>query len=296
MDSRRTLEPFHKRHPMLTQRIQKNYSDLPRQQKKVAEFFLSQGAEAAFLSVAQLSRRAGTSQATVVRFAKSIGLKGYPDLQRELQATVLRKISPTRILQSMISKKASDKIYDRIFEMDMQNLRQTQEANDPATLERAVKEIIRARKIGFIGARTSHALAYLLYYYLGRVRKHCELLDIGGNGYLTNQIMDFRRGDLLVGISFPRYGRHTIEILKCGKRRGCKIIVITDTPISPAAQVADLVLLAERKSATYFNSLASSITLLNYLAAEVSLKVRNSLTRFKSFDQMDKELSFEVCM
>ncbi len=281
---------------MLTEKIQKNYSGLTKQQKRVAEFFLSQGSEAAFLSVAQVARQVKTSQATVVRFTQALGFKGYPEVQEELQGALRKKISPTQILQSMISHKSNEKMYARIFQMDMENLRETQEANDPETLARAVKEIIRARKIGFIGARTSHALAYLLFYYLGRVRKNCELLDISGNGNLANQIMNYRPGDLLIGFNFPRYGRQTIEILKYGKKLGCRIIAVTDTPISPSGQLADLVLVAVRKSATYFNSLASSVTLINYLAAEVSLKIRHSLERFKSFDQTDKELSLEVMM
>ena len=92
-----------------------------------------------------------------------------------------------------------------------------------------------------------------------------------------------------MALSFPRYGRQTIEILKYGKRIGCKIIVITDTLISPASQVADIVLLAERKAATYFNSFTSAVTLVNCLAAGVSLKSKRSLEMLKSFDQVDNE-------
>jgi DNA-binding MurR/RpiR family transcriptional regulator len=94
--------------------------------------------------------------------------------------------------------------------------------------------------------------------------------------------------DLLLAISFPRYSRLTLEILKYGKKMGCKIIVITDNPVSPVGQVADVILLAERKSATYFNSFASAVTLVNCLVAGVSLKSKHSLKTLESFDQIDK--------
>jgi DNA-binding MurR/RpiR family transcriptional regulator len=272
---------------MLTERLQKNYPSLTKQQKKVAEFLLSQEPEAAFLSVAELARRVHTSQASVVRFARAIGFKGYPELQRELRNAIRQKISPAKVLENLMGKNFQEKTYARIFQMDVQNLKETEEINSPETLDRVVKEIIRAPRIGFIGFRTSHAVAYLLYYFLSRVRKHCEFLDTGEN--LTNQLINFRPGDLLVALSFPRYSRQTIEVLRYGKKIGCKIIALTDTPISPAGQIADIVLLAERKSASYFNSFTSAVTLVNCLAAGVSLKSKRSLDTLKSFDQIDNE-------
>jgi DNA-binding MurR/RpiR family transcriptional regulator len=272
---------------MLAERLQKNYPSLTKQQKKVAEFLLSQGPEAAFLSVAELARQAGTSQASVVRCSRAIGFKGYPELQQELQNAIRQKISPARVLENLIGKSPREKTYARIFQMDAQNLKATEELNGPEILDRAVKEILRAPRIGFIGFRTSHAVAYLLYYFLSRVRKHCDFLDTGEN--LTNQLIHFRPGDLLVALSFPRYSRQTLEVLKYGKKIGCRVIALTDAPISPAGQIADIVLLAERKSASYFNSFTSAVTLVNCLAAGVSLKSRRSLDMLKSFDRIDNQ-------
>ena len=71
-----------------------------------------------------------------------------------------------------------------------------------------------------------------------------------------------------------------------------KIIAITDTPISPIGQIADFVLLAKRKSATYFNSFTSAVTLVNCLVAGVSVKSKRSLKMLKAFDQVDNEWSY----
>jgi DNA-binding MurR/RpiR family transcriptional regulator len=275
---------------MLTERLQKSYPSLTKQQKKVAEFLITQGPEAAFLSVAELAHQVQTSQASVVRFARAAGFKGYPQMQRELQNWVRQKISPSRVLQNLMGKAPKDNVYRRIFQMDRQNLDETEGANPRETLDRAIREILRARRIGFIGFRTSQAIAYLLFFFLGRVRKNCELMDDGGN--LTNQLMNYGGKDLLVAISFPRYSRLTLETLKHGKKAGCRIIAITDTPISPIGQIADIVLLAERKSATYFNSFTSAVTLVNCLVAGVSVKSKRSLKMLKAFDQVDNEWSY----
>jgi DNA-binding MurR/RpiR family transcriptional regulator len=272
---------------MLAARLQKSYASLTEQQKKVAEYFLAQGPEAAFLSVAELASRVKTSQATIVRFARAIGFTGYLQLQQELRESVRQMISPTRGLQSMMSRGPKDDVYSRIFEMDVQNICTTREANGQVVLEEAVTEIVKARKVGLVGYRTSHAIAYLLYYYLNRVRNNCELLDTGAN--LTNQLVDFGDGDLLVAVSLPRYSRHTIDVLKYGKKLGTRVLTITDVPISPAGQISDMVLLVSRQSATYFNSYTSAVTVVNCLAAGVSLKDRRSVARLKAFDRVDEE-------
>jgi DNA-binding MurR/RpiR family transcriptional regulator len=56
---------------ILTERLQKSYPFFTKQQKKVAEFLLSQGHEAAFLSAVKLARQTKTSQATAIRFARA---------------------------------------------------------------------------------------------------------------------------------------------------------------------------------------------------------------------------------
>jgi len=118
----------------------------------------------------------------------------------------------------MMGKRSKEKTYAQIFRMDMQNLRETQDTNSQETKEHVINAIILAPRIGFIGYRTSRAIAYLLYYYLSRVRKDCEFLNSGDN--LSNQLIHFGPGDLLIALSFPRYARETIEILKYGKRMG----------------------------------------------------------------------------
>lgn len=278
----------------IAEKIRNKYQFLTMQEKKVGDFLVSNGFDAAFLSVAKIAEKAQTSQATIVRFSKAIGYNGFNELQKDLQAEVKEKLSPVDGLEKMIFKSSKTNLYQQIFQNDIENLKRTLKNNNPETLHRAIKEMVNARKIGFFGCRTSYAISYLLYYYLSRIRPNCELLENLDAGHVTNSLINFGTSDLLICVSFPRYAKQTINVMKCAKKRGCKIMIITDKFLSPPAQIADLALLADRESPTYFNSLTSAVSLVNYLVAEVSLKIRNSLERFKSFDQIDKELLFEV--
>lgn len=270
---------------MLEDLLRKRYQFLTKSQKKVAEFFLAQGEDAAFLAISNLARQIKTSESTILRFARSIGYQGYMDLQRDLQGWIRQKISPPQVLQKAIAKESGQDIYAKIIEMDIHNIRETQKANSRETIDRAVGEIIEARRVGFTGFRSSHPLAYLLCFFLGQVRKSCEFLNIGMDN-LPHQLISYGAKDLLIGVSFPRYAAPTLRILEYGKKAGCRILVITDNPLSPIGQISDLVLVAGNKSSTYFNSFSSAVTIINCLVAGVSLKSKHSVGILKEVGQI----------
>ncbi len=270
---------------MLPQRIQRRFPTLTGQQKKIAEKFLSVGHEAAFSTISQLARQFRTSESTIVRFARALGYKGYPDLQKELQDGIRRKLSPPEALEKSMAKVRGGDIYSKIFENDRENLRKTREFNTNQKIDQAVHDLISARRVGITGFRSSQPIASLLYLLLSQVRKNCELLEYT-LGSLPNQIINYGPSDLFLAVSFPRYSRQTLASLKAAKKCKARTIALTDSPISPIAQFADLVLLMGNKSSTYFNALASAVTLVNCLVAGVSVKNKNSLETLKMVNKM----------
>jgi DNA-binding MurR/RpiR family transcriptional regulator len=273
---------------MFEERIKKHYKFLTKNQKPLAERFLAFGHEAAFLTLAQLANQLRTSEATLIRFARSLGYGGYPDLQRELQDAIRQKLSPAKVLQQSIAEKDDRDIFSEIFETEHDNLCKARETNSKAIIEQAIREIIKARRVGVTGYRSSASMAHLLYMLLSEVRKNCELLELH-MGSLTSQIINYGAKDLLICISLPRYSQQTVANLKYVKKKKCKTIAITDSPISPIGQEADLVLLAGNRSLTFFNFLASTVALINCLAAGVSLRAENSLLNLKEINNIFRE-------
>jgi DNA-binding MurR/RpiR family transcriptional regulator len=285
--------PFLKVTFMLGDRIHKRFSSLTFQQKTLAKQILSIDHEAAFFTISQLARQFKTSESTIVRFARAIGYKGYPDLQKDLRNDIRKKLSPPYALRKSMAKKKGRDIYSDVFEIDLENIRKTRELNDHSVIDQAVQQIIRARKIGFTGFRSSHSVAYLLYFFIGQVQRNCELLDCG-LGSLPNQILNYGPQDLLIGISLPRYFRQILDIMKYAKGNKCQTIAITDSPISPLGQVADLILLAGNQSSTYFNSLVGVVALINCLVAGVSLRNGKSFRNLSLVNKVAEKWNYHI--
>ena len=66
------------------QRVQTRYDGLSASSRKIADYVTARFDEVIFSSAAELADALDTSEATVVRFAQSLGYTGFPDLKREL--------------------------------------------------------------------------------------------------------------------------------------------------------------------------------------------------------------------
>lgn len=92
--------------------------------------------------------------------------------------------------------------------------------------------------------------------------------------------------DVIIGISYPRYSKRTLEALDYGKEKGCKIIGITDSLISPAAQYADTTLIASSNMLSFVDSLVAPMSLINAFIIALGTEKKNDITAY--FEDLEK--------
>ncbi len=88
-----------------------------------------------------------------------------------------------------------------------------------------------------------------------------------------------RKGDTIVGISFPRYSRMTVDALAYAHGKGADVIAITDAPVSPLVQHADCALFAESDTASFVDSLVAPMSLINAPVVAAGMHRREALRR-----------------
>ncbi|MCD8191180.1 MAG: SIS domain-containing protein, partial [Clostridiales bacterium] len=84
------------------------------------------------------------------------------------------------------------------------------------------------------------------------------------------QILHIKEGDVLIGLSFPRYSKRTVKAMRYAKDRGATVIAITDSKASPLAEIADVSLLAKSDMASFVDSLVAPLSLVTALIVSVS--------------------------
>jgi len=258
---------------------------LTRSQRKLLEYVLSHDDESVFLNVGDLAKKVGVSEATVVRLSKALGFKGFPEFQKELRLFFRNKLTTTARLQKTIKKVATEgDILRKVLQSDIHNIDETLKQVSVQEFKAFVKSIESAERVIIVGLRSVHSLAVFFGVALEFLQKNVWVIQ-PGIGDMWDRLMGLKKGDVVIGISFPRYTRQTVSILRFAKQKGIKTLAITDSLISPLAQYADHVLTAQYRMDSFIESFTAPFSLINSIVT--ALGVANKKRTMKSFKELE---------
>jgi DNA-binding MurR/RpiR family transcriptional regulator len=258
-------------------------------QKRLGHYLQTDSSALLLSNVGDLARAVGVSKATVVRFAKSLGYKGFPEFRREIQQEMRRKLRAADRMEETFAELENDEnIFAKLIKRDIQLLEETLQAASFPDFHKAVEIILHARKVFLIGLNASMALAYLLHFRLVRVKKEAHWIFLTGGTSLLEQLAFMDAGDMLIAIDFLQVPREVQTALQHAKKVGAPILGITDFPTSPIARAADICLYAKRGLHTTVNSLTPAFSLVNALAIAVSWATKGD--SIKALTDLDRLL------
>jgi DNA-binding MurR/RpiR family transcriptional regulator len=249
----------------LTARIHQHGSGLTPAYRALAQRVLQDPEGVAFLSVGDFAELTGVNMSTVTRFAKFLGLPGYPSL-RQLCEDDLR--SQTQLVHRLDSVTDPDaEVWEQAGRFDGENITRTFARMQPDEIRRAAQALSTARAVHVLGLRKSHTAAYLLWYLLQLVRDDVRLLAIDT---LVEQMREVHDEDVLVAFALHRYTRQTVLACQHAHRRGVTTVALTDNAASPLVPVADHVFLVDTASPGVLRSMTAFVSLSQALAATVA--------------------------
>lgn len=270
------------RKPDILSHIRQVYDSLSKGQQKVAEFLLTQGLEAVYLSATRIAQQVGVSDATVIRTAQALGYEGFPDLQTALQAHISKRISVTQRVQlgsrQLIEDLGEQRVREgigplllRMVQAEADTLHKLAQQAPIADLEQAVNLLDTARRVYLLGLRIDLPLVTHLGVLLSYVRQGCIVLDPGDT--IVEQLEELGPEDVLLVISTGRHEVVTLRALEFTQRIGAQSIAFTESLLSPVAKRANLVFIVPPRLWAIGHSLAT-FALLNALFG--ALFVRHS--------------------
>ena len=154
---------------------------------------------------------------------------------------------------------------------DIGNIKRTMEVVNADTFDSAVTEIGRAASVLVVGEGLSAPPALFFAHSLKVIGFPVQVVTTGG-APLALELSTLKRSDLLVGISLWRYSCETVEAMQRAKEIGTKSIAITDSEVSPLAQLADHAFVASTHGVAHSSSPIALISLINALVAALSFR------------------------
>ncbi|BBH70270.1 RpiR family transcriptional regulator [Actinoplanes sp. OR16] len=234
-------------------RLRTMMASLPRAEQAIARRVLDDPGAAAEMTISELAQLCGTSETTVTRFCRSIGLRGYAQLRLHLAAEAERLRADDRadtVLGGDIGRE--DTLSDLIKKVGYADARAVEDTVahlDVAVLEGLVTALLGASRIDVYGVGSTSVVALDAAYKLHRAGLPASAWSDVHAALMSASAL--RGGDVALAISHSGRTREILDVLAEAKRRGATTAVITSNPQSPAAARADLVLTTAARETTF---------------------------------------------
>lgn len=262
---------------VLADEIRNKLGDLSPAERKVARVLLAGYPSAGFETVAILAERAGVSAPTVIRFVNRLGYRGFPDfknaLRRELQE---RNASPLSLYEAADygregggDGEGSSSLIERGSRLFGEAVARTLAELPPHDLHQAVQLLSDPkRRVTLAGGRFTRLLAQYLGLHLMQLRDDVRFLP-GGAVERAAVLAALHRRDVLVVFDYRRYEEEKLAIAQLVHETGGKVIVFTDTWLSPVTAHAEVVLPSHVAAPSPYDSLVPTLAVVETVVAGV---------------------------
>jgi DNA-binding MurR/RpiR family transcriptional regulator len=244
--------------------------ELTKSERQIATFLRTHQEEAAFLAGNQIARRLGISEATVVRFARTLGFASYPALRATLQSNFRDRISHSARLRTKLDHmREMGDVFERLTISEIDHLTEALVSVDRNQLKQAVELIKAHDRIFVFGLGPSVSLVDLLEIRLRRFGKQVVPLRFSGREVLE-PLLDLKPTDLVFVVCFVDLNPTLQLVLDLAQETGCPVIALTDTLQAAVGDKTAVVLAARRGPVGEFHSLVVPMTIINTLLLTVA--------------------------
>lgn len=251
---------------MVLSRIRQMLPDMSLNYRNIASYILDHDQNVAFASIYTTSAAIGVSNTSLVRFAKSLGFKGYQSFKKDLQNEIRRQFNPyDKIALSKLDLLPEEKRLQELFQNEYNNLHSTLSHMRLQDSETILQGIKGARKI-FISAfgSTRHIARVFEASLLNSTNKDVVVITGAISDY-SPQLKSFSHDDVMFIMSFHSYSPEVKHVASVVKKAGGSLYLFTDSASCPVYSFADVVITCTTNSLLYSNSYVGLVSIINIL-------------------------------
>ena len=274
-----------------------HFNDLTKSEKRIANFLRKNQEESAFLSAGEIASRLELSEATLVRFARSLGFSSYPAMRTVLQDNFRRRVTHSARLRGRLNDmRDGGDMFERLTATEIDFLTQALDSIKREELNKAVEIMHEHDRVFVFGLGPSVSLVDLLELRLRRFGREVVPLTSSGREFLEYLTM-MEENDLLFVICFFDQNPALKLVIDYANKVGATVIMLTDTLEAILGDKVDVVLSAKRGPIGEFHSLVVPMTVINALLLSLaSMEQEKTMTLLDKLDNLRDQLkAFNTC-
>ncbi len=218
-------------------KVKEIFPNLSKKQQMLASYLLNPMNEIAFMTSVELAKAAKVSNATVSRFANSLGYSCFHEMQKDIQRNTIKHYTSMDEVGNLEGKR--DEISETMIN-SISTLQRIYSQRDVESIESIVDCIVQSEKVLITGYQWCESLVTYTSYELGKFKKNVHKL-MGTSLASYDLIYENSENSCAIVFAMPRYPKKMIAQLKKLEESKTKIILITDE-LFPYANKADFLL------------------------------------------------------
>ena len=196
------------------------------------------------------------------------------------------KLTTVQRIEVSYDRLGSQDVLDKVVQSDIEKLRMTLSELNRQDFEGAVDAIVSARRIYILGVRSSAALSDFLTFYFKLIFDNVTQVQTSLASEMFEQMLRVGEGDVVIGISFPRYSTRSVRAMEFARDQGATVVAVTDSEMSPLYDTSNYRLLAKSDMASFADSLVAPLSIINALIVAVGRKKSAEVTA--TFEKLER--------
>lgn len=245
-------------------RIRSAYSSFSEKEKLVADYILDKPEKIIHATINQVADDLMIADATVFRFCKRLGFKGYQSLKIVLASEI---VNPIKDIHESINESDSElEVTKKVFQSNIKAIEYSRDLQSQASIQQAVGFLTEANNLSFygnggsgiVGLDAQHKFIKTGLISQAYTDSHLQLMSAS----------QLNENSVAIFISHSGSNKDLLDVIEVAKKRNAKTIGITNFAKSPLSKVVDISLFTAAQETEYRSeALASRIAELSIIDA-----------------------------
>ncbi|MDG0813941.1 MurR/RpiR family transcriptional regulator [Cohnella rhizosphaerae] len=233
-------------------RIQSILNNLKSAEHRVANYILDHAELVTAQTMEELAVASDASYSTVDRLCRKLGYTGFREFKASLIYDVINNNNVGTIIQNLTvgQETSTQGIAENVYNLAFKVLEDSLAIMNISEIEMVVQQMIKAKKLCFIGAGSSGLCARYAYSRFFRIGLNCAS-DIDSTLYKMQAAL-LTEDDLLFVISSSGRTENVVEAARLAKKNGVTVVGLSDYAITPLSKTCDYNLYTTSRNANMF--------------------------------------------
>ncbi len=254
--------------------VERHYKKLSKTEKKVADYVRLHSDKMIISSLQAVSEKCFVSDASVLRFCRSLGFSGYQDFKAALVPELLKR--GMSIYQEIDYDDEFTSVQRKFLENLTNDISKTLNQYSEKIIATVANRFIQAKKVVIVGLAGSAGVARIFNDCLLGLSIYCSYLS--DRVEIERVVAQLRKNDLIFGISHSGETHEVTYAIKKGRQNQVFTIGMTNFTSSSIAKLSDLVLMTavpENLLGSYScQPRISQLALLEFITFEISARLK----------------------